>query len=191
MSDPAYKAEDRQFTYADYKRWDLKDGERYELIDGVAYAMAAPNTLHQQIVAVLTGELYSFLKGKTCRVIPAPFDVRLFYEEDETDTTVVQPDLVVICDPEKLGEEGCRGAPDLVVEVLSPSNTAVEMERKFILYGEAGVREYWVVDSGNQHISAYRLKDGEYSVRTFRAGDSAVSSVLPGLEISLPLIFTP
>jgi Uma2 family endonuclease len=177
------------FTYADYKSWELKETERYELIEGVAYAMSAPNTLHQLIATILTGEFYAFLKGKTCRVFAAPFDVRLFFEEDESDDTVVQPDLVVICDPGKLGEEGCRGTPDMVVEILSPSNTAIEMERKLVLYREARVREYWVVDPKNKHISVYRLKDGGYSVRAFHAQDTAESSVLPGLEIPLSLVF--
>jgi Uma2 family endonuclease len=141
MSDPVLDYNwDRRLTYEDYKDWELKPGERFELIDGAAYAMAAPNTEHQRILTMLTGEFYAFLKGKSCEVFAAPFDVRLFYQEDESDDTVVQPDLVVICDPAKLGKEGCRGAPDLAVEILSPSNTAIEMLRKLILYLDAGVR---------------------------------------------------
>jgi Uma2 family endonuclease len=151
--------------------------------------MSAPNTSHQRIVSILTGEFYAFLKGKTCQVIPSPFDVRLFYEEDESDDTVVQPDVVVICDPKKLGEEGCRGAPDLVVEILSPSNTAIEMERKLLLYKEAGVKEYWIVDPKNKHISIYLLKDGEYLYRICRIQDSIRPGVVSGLEIPLSTIF--
>ncbi|MDR0998880.1 MAG: Uma2 family endonuclease [Treponema sp.] len=192
MSDPAYKEEeDHKFSYTDYKGWELKEGERYELIDGVAYAMSAPGILHQRISMVLSGEFYAFLKDKTCQVFAAPFDVRLFFQEDGSDDTVLQPDLVVVCDPEKLGEEGCRGTPDMVAEILSPSNTAIEMERKLNLYREARVREYWVVDPQNKHISAYRLKEDEYSLRTFHTPDNAESSVLPGLEIPLSLVFTP
>jgi Uma2 family endonuclease len=186
----AYALNDEQrFTYADYKEWELKPGERFELIYGVAYGMAAPNFIHQQIVTMLTGEFYSFLKGKTCQVIASPFDVRLFYEEDESDDTVVQPDLVVVCDPKKLGEEGCRGAPDMVVEILSPSNTAIEMERKLNLYKEAQVREYWIVDPKNKHISIYRLEDGVYVLRTCHIQDIARPSILPGLEITLSEVF--
>ncbi|MDR2483531.1 MAG: Uma2 family endonuclease [Treponema sp.] len=188
MADLAY-AEEGGFTYADYKAWELKLGERYELIDGAAYAMAAPNTGHQRIVTRLAGELYSFLKGKPCEVFTAPFDVRLFYQEDESDDTVVQPDLTVICDPGKLGDEGCRGAPDLVIEILSPSNTAIEMERKLNLYQEAGVREYWVVDPLNRRVRVYLLKDGRYVPQTFRAADRAQSAILPGLELSLADVF--
>ena len=142
MSDLAIAYEDeRKWTYADYKEWELKPGERYELIDGAAYAMAAPNTEHQQISMVLSAKLFNYFEGKTCRPFAAPFDVRLFYEEDESDDTVVQPDLVVVCDPEKLGKEGYRGAPNLVIEILSPSNTAIEMYRKLELYRSAGVKE--------------------------------------------------
>jgi len=190
MSEAYALNEDQRYTYADYKAWELKPGERFELIRGYAYAMSAPNFSHQQIVAMLTSEFYNFLKGKTCRVIPSPFDVRLFYEEDESDDTVVQPDVLVICDPKKLGEEGCRGAPDMAVEILSPSNTAIEMERKLKLYKEALVREYWIVDPKNKHISVYCLKDNEYSLRIYKATDLIRPLVLPGLEIPLSEIFS-
>jgi Uma2 family endonuclease len=186
----AYKPlEEGHFTYADYKAWELKPGERFELINGVAYAMSAPNVSHQRIQMTLSGEFYAFLKGKKCEVFAAPFDVRLFYEEDDSDDTVVQPDVIVVCDPKKLGEEGCRGAPDLVVEILSPSNTAIEMERKLLLYKKAGVREYWIVDPKDKHISTYLLKDDEYSYRICRLNDIVRPNVVPGLEIPLSTIF--
>jgi Uma2 family endonuclease len=137
----------------------------------------------------LSVEFSNFLKGKQCEVFAAPFDVRLFYEEDESDDTVVQPDLTVVCDPAKLGDEGCRGAPDMVAEILSPSNTAIEMERKLDLYREAQVREYWIVDSKNEHIRAYRLLDGEYRMQIFHIQDTVRSTALPGLEIPLAVVF--
>jgi len=190
MSDPAEAyEEDREWTYADYKEWELKPGERFELIDGVAYAMAAPNTEHQIIVSRLNGEFYDFLKGKKCQVIPAPFDVRLFYEEDESDDTVVQPDLVVVCDPEKLGKEGCRGTPSLVIEILSPSNTAIEMHRKLELYESAEVPEYWVIDPEQKLIEVYRLNGSRYEPRILRMGDIVQSTLFPGLAIPLETIF--
>jgi Uma2 family endonuclease len=102
---------------------------------------------------------------------------------------VVQPDLVVICDPKKIGEEGCRGAPDMVVEILSPSNTAIEMERKLNLYKEAQVREYWIVDPKNKHISIYSLDDGVYGLRICHIQDIARPGILPGLEITLAELF--
>jgi len=189
MSEAYKPLEEENFTYADYKAWELKPGERFELINGVAYAMSAPNTSHQQIVSILTGEFYTYLKGKTCKVFPSPFDVRLFYEEDDSDDTVVQPDVIVVCDLKKLGEEGYRGAPDLVVEILSPSNTAIEMERKLLLYKKAGVQEYWIVDPKDKHISIYTLKTGEYTLHICRLNDIARPAVVPGLEIPLSTIF--
>ena len=189
MSEAYSSIEEEKFTYADYKAWELKPGERFELINGAAYAMSAPNVSHQGILMTLAGEFYTFLKGKTCKVFPAPIDVRLFYEEDDSDDTVVQPDVVVVCDPKKLGEEGCRGAPDLVVEILSPSNTAIEMERKLLLYREAGVREYWIVDPKDRHISIYTLKDGEYTLQIYSIQDTARPAVVPGFEIPLSTIF--
>jgi Uma2 family endonuclease len=190
MADMAHKEdENRKFTYADYKSWELKKGERFELIYGEAYAMAAPNTAHQRIVAQLTGEFYIFFKNKPCEVFPAPFDVRLFYEADESDDTVVQPDLVVICDPEKLGPEGCRGAPDMAVEIVSPSNSAIELNLKLSLYQEARIREYWMVDPENKYISAYRLQGGLYLMELYRIRDTAEPAIFPGLKIDLSALF--
>jgi Uma2 family endonuclease len=183
------EAEERKFTYADYKSWELKRGERFELIYGEAYAMAAPNTAHQLIAMILTGEFYAYFKRKSCKAIPAPFDVRLFYEADESDDTVVQPDLVVVCDPEKLGPEGCRGAPDMAVEIVSPSNTAIEMNLKLKLYQEARIREYWVVDPENKYIGAYRLQGDLYILQPYRGQDTAEPAIFPGLTIELSALF--
>jgi Uma2 family endonuclease len=149
----------QHYTYADYKAWDLAEGERCELIDGEDCAMSAPNTQHQSMLMELGRQFANYLLGKSCKVYPAPFNVRLFYEEDESDDTVVQPDLTVICDEKKRGTEGCRGAPDFVAEILSPSNSAIEMQRKFELYREAGVREYWVLDPEHKTVHAYRFRD--------------------------------
>jgi len=190
MADPALDYDDiRNWTYKDYKEWELKPGERFELIDGVAYAMAAPNTEHQIIVSTLNAEFYNFLKGKKCKVIPAPFDVRLFYEEDESDDTVVQPDLVVVCDPENLGPEGCRGAPDLVIEILSPSNTAIEMHRKLNLYRDAGVPEFWIVDPEEKLVEVFHLAGDRYVPNILRMGDTLKSDKFSGLEIPLDVLF--
>ena len=181
--------ETENWTYYDYKNWELKKGERYEIINGGVYAMAAPNTRHQIILMELSRQFANFLVEKPCKVFPAPFDVRLYYEEDESDNTVVQPDISVVCDKEKLGEEGCRGAPDFVAEILSPSNTAIEMQRKFDVYRDAGVREYWVLDPENKHISVY-LFDGEKIIsRTYREKDQVPVSILSGLMIDLSAVF--
>ena len=190
MSDALEKAENgNNWTYADYKAWELKPGERYEIIDGEAYAMSAPNAHHQAMLAELLKQIAVFLTGKQCKVYPAPYDVRLFYAEDESDDTVVQPDLSVVCDKEKRGAEGCRGAPDLVAEILSPSNTAIEMQRKFNAYRDAGVREYWVLDNENKALTVYLFAGEKMSSRTFGEKDQVPVAVLDGLTIELGPVF--
>jgi Uma2 family endonuclease len=184
--------EDRRFTYADYKAWELDAGERYELIGGKAYAMSAPNDFHQAISGEISRQIANFLHGKPCKVRPAPYDVRLFYEEDGSDDTVVQPDISVICDGKKRGDEGCRGAPDLIVEILSPSNTSEEYVRKFNLYLRAGVREYWVVEPKLKTVQVFELQDGAYrgTVYDSAATETAVpSKVLEGLSVTLSDVF--
>jgi Uma2 family endonuclease len=200
------------FTYADYKEWELDEGERFEIIYGEAYAMAAPNARHQEILGGLFNQFYNYLQDKPCKVYPAPYDVRLFYKEDESDDTVVQPDITVVCDEKKRGHEGCRGAPDLVIEILSPSNTAIEMERKLKLYQEAGVREYWIVDPENNGVTVYRLqeridnapneessKEGMFALvkpedkviltYTYKSADTIPVAVFPDLNITLEQVF--
>jgi Uma2 family endonuclease len=191
MSDAARKLsrEEERFTYADYKTWELDEGERFELIGGKAYAMAAPNDFHQAILVEIVLQIASYLHGKPCKVRPAPYDVRLFYAEDESDDTVVQPDISVICDESKRGSEGCRGAPDLVVEILSPSNTVEEYVRKFNLYLEAGVREYWIVAPASKTVQAFVLQDGAYRGTVYHADAALPSAVLEGLSIILADIF--
>jgi len=181
--------DDRHFTYADYKAWELAEGERFELINGEAYAMSAPNTRHQEILGEIFSQFHNYLRGKPCKVYPAPFDVRLYYEEDESDDTVVQPDITVICDENKRGYEGCRGAPDLVIEILSPSNTAIEMERKLKLYQDAGVREYWVVDPENNGITAYQFQKGAIQTYTYKKNNTVPVAIFPDLNITLEQVF--
>ncbi|MCL2880797.1 MAG: Uma2 family endonuclease [Treponema sp.] len=180
---------DRQYTYADYEQWDLKENERYELIYGEAFAMAAPGTSHQLIQMELSRQIANYLTGKPCKVFPAPFDVRLFYSEDKTDDTVVQPDITIICDREKYGPEGGRGAPDFIVEILSPSNTAIEMERKFRLYREAGVREYWVIDPEHKYLHVYNFRDNVIFPQTYKSTEIAKIGIFPDLEINLEPVF--
>jgi len=185
----ALPKEERRFTYADYKEWELDEGERYELIYGEAFAMAAPSARHQAVSVALSSQFYTYLRGKPCRVFYAPFDVRLFYEEDESDDTVVQPDIMVICDKDKIADESCHGAPDLVIEILSPSNTATEMERKFLLYQEAGVREYWIVDSKNNILKVHCFQDSGISTNTYKSADTVPVTILPGFSIALEQVF--
>ena len=178
MSNLAYKLEE-SYTYADYLSWD--DDERYELIDGVPYMMAAPTVAHQRILTELLGTIWNFLEGKPCEVFAAPFDVRLFPEEDNNDTTVVQPDIVVICDPLKLSDgKACKGAPDLVIEILSDSSVIMDRKVKAEIYLEAGVKEYWIVSAKDLEILVNVLTGDRYISTVYR--DRVPSTVLPGLE---------
>jgi Uma2 family endonuclease len=186
----AQVAYDTRWTYADYKAWELKPGERYEIIYGEAYAMSAPNAHHQSMLIELSRQIANFLVGKPCKVYPAPYDVRLFYEEDESDDTVVQPDITIVCDAKKRGPEGCRGAPDFIAEILSPSNTAIEMQRKFEVYRDAGVREYWVLNSKYKSLTVYLFEGNNAVTRSYGEKDTAPVTVLDGLSIELKPVFT-
>jgi len=181
------------YTYADYLLWQFQ--ERVELIRGKLFPMSpAPSRKHQDIVR----NLYTFFAlkftDKACKWYPAPFDVRLKPLLDTPDNktyTVVQPDLCVICDPAKLDERGCVGAPDLVVEILSPGNTKKEMQIKFDLYCENGVKEYWVVFPPEEHIQVFALNEaGEYVLsKRFNTGDTATSDLFPDLQVPLDELF--
>ena len=184
MSNLAYKLEET-YTYADYLFWD--ESERYEIIDGVAYMMASPSAVHQGISRELFVSLYEFLKNKPYKVFYTPFDVRLFPEEDNSDTTVVQPDILVVCDPAKLSDgKACKGAPDLVIEILSGSSVIMDRRVKAEKYREAGVKEYWIVDADSLEIMVNRLKNERYTSTIYK--DFVLSSVLPGLTIDLQTV---
>ncbi|MDD5392041.1 MAG: Uma2 family endonuclease [Thiothrix sp.] len=151
------------FTYADYCKW--SEDERWELIDGVAYAMAAPSTTHQRVISELVRQIGNFLVGKPCEVFPAPFDVRLAATDATDDQTnnVVQPDISIICDKNKLDDKGCKGAPDWIIEVLSPSTASKDLIHKLRLYERHGVREYWVVHPVDRVVMMWTLcTDGRY-----------------------------
>jgi Uma2 family endonuclease len=179
--------EQEHYTYADYLSWDGK--ERYEIIDGEVYMMAPPSRLHQEISRELTGAFWEFLKGKPCKVYTAPFAVRLYPAADQNDDTVVEPDIVVICDSSKLDDRGCNGPPDLIVEILSPSTGRYDRIAKFQKYREAGVREYWIVDPEEKILNAYILKNGVYAAFVYGETESVPVTVLPGCEIDLAVVF--
>jgi Uma2 family endonuclease len=185
--------EKKYYTYADYLAWDTKD--RYEIIDGEAYMMGAPSVVHQVISGELFGQFWAFLKGKSCQVFAAPFDVRLFPKEDGSDDTVVQPDLLVICDKSKIADgKACRGAPDLVIEILSPSNNGPAMFLKYNKYLKAGAREYWVIGPETREIQTHIFekaegqKPGRYVSTIY--SDTVDVSVLPGLKIDFNAIWS-
>jgi len=150
-------------TYGDYLTW--PEDVRYELIDGEAFLMApAPTVSHQDIAGEVYRQLGNALRGKPCRALIAPVDVRLpkADEADERIDTVVQPDVLVVCDEKKVSERGVRGAPDWVLEVLSPSTAGHDQVRKLRLYERHGVREYWLVHPSDKVLTVYRLVDGQY-----------------------------
>jgi Uma2 family endonuclease len=196
MGLPARKL-DELFTYGQYRQW--PDDERWELIDGVAWAMSAPGSRHQLIAANLYRVFLNWFDGKPCRVFPAPFDV-LLADDDEADDdipTVVQPDLSVFCDRSKIREPNARGAPDLVIEILSPSTARKDINDKLRLYERHGVKEYWIVDGAARSIQILHLIDDPRSPsrRIYDNGDLAertgrvVSQAFPGLEVDLERLF--
>tara|TARA_B100000609_G_C17200491_1_gene427839 strand:+ start:751 stop:1386 length:636 start_codon:yes stop_codon:yes gene_type:complete len=181
------------YSYADYLKWSFED--RVELIRGKLFRMApAPSRDHQVLLSNLHGNFWSFLKDQVCRIFPAPFDVRFPEEKglSEQDIfTVVQPDLCVVCDPSKLDEAGCVGAPDLIIEILSPSTSAKDLNNKFKLYEEYCVKEYWVVYPGEKVVELFQLdKNKAYSIsKKYTQGDMIISSVLIGFELSIEEVF--
>jgi Uma2 family endonuclease len=181
------------YTYADYLKWKFE--ERLELFRGKIYKLSAPNTKHQEVSGRISYEIFHFLKGKKCRVFTAPFDVRLPVKDRKKDdevNTVVQPDICVICDEAKIDEKGCCGAPDLVVEILSPGNSRKEIRLKHELYEEAGVKEYWIVYPVEESISIFILnEDRKYiGFELFTTGDFLECTAVPGLIINVSDIFS-
>jgi len=173
---PARKL-DRRYTYADYRTW--PDDERWELIDGVAWNMSpAPSSTHQAILGELHIQVAPHVKGTHCRVFLAPFDVLLpetgGQREDDV-PNVVQPDLTGICDASRITERGCFGAPDWVVEIISPWTLKKDLDAKFALYERNGIREYWVIDPGSRTVHVYRLEvSGRYGDSVIHEKDAEI-----------------
>lgn len=173
-------------TYGDYLRW--PEGVRYELIDGQALLMApSPTADHQDIAGEIYRQLANALEGASCRVFIAPFDVRLPRgdEADEDVDTVVQPDVLLVCDSAKLDRRGLRGAPDWVAEVLSPSTAAHDQIAKRRVYERAGVREYWLVHPSDRTLTRYTLEQGRYGIPDIAELKGATAlAILPTVEIA-------
>jgi len=184
------------YTYKDYldfpKDGFPKVGVHYEIIHGTPYMMAAPSRRHQNILGNIFNELKNFLKGKQCKTFISPFDVRLpiFNEEDDDISSVVQPDIVVYCDPDKHDEKGGKGAPDIAVEVLSPSSINMDRVRKLKLYELVGVKEYWIVD-GEEHVIEVYKHNGKqfYDCLYFGEARTLTTSILEGFELKVSEIF--
>ncbi|SHI82421.1 Endonuclease, Uma2 family (restriction endonuclease fold) [Cruoricaptor ignavus] len=179
---------DKTYTYADYLLWKFQ--ERVELLKGRIFKMSpAPNRKHQRSAQYINQVLYRYFEGNCCEVYFAPFDVRLPSKSGEV-ITVVQPDLCVICDRTKLDDKGCNGAPELIVEILSPGNSAKEMGIKFNLYEESGVQEYWLVQPAEKAILVYTLEEGKFiGLQPVTLGMTAKSRKFDGLEISADEVF--
>ncbi|MDQ1350751.1 MAG: hypothetical protein QG657_1053 [Acidobacteriota bacterium] len=184
-----------RFTYAHYMMW--PDEERWELIDGIPYDMSpAPSRYHQEISMNLGFEISKFLKvkGKKCKVYAAPFDVRLPEGEqiDEEIMTVVQPDISVVCNPEKLDDKGCKGAPDFIAEITSLATIKKDMKDKLLLYEKHGVPEYWVIQPEDNIVMVYKLNEQKRYDRAkiFSKEDKIELKLKEGrIEIDLEKVF--
>lgn len=170
------------YTYADYLMWKFK--ERVELFKGKILQMSpAPSSNHQRILRKINRTFDNFFSTNPCELFFAPFDVR-FPDENGTVKTVLQPDLCVICDPEKIDDRGCIGAPDLIVEILSPGNSKKEMGSKYKIYEESGVREYWVVNPAERHILIFVAENGIFrGIAPVVEGDIVNSVIFPELSL--------
>ena len=185
----------KKYTYADYLTWQFD--EMVELIRGKVFRMSpAPNRRHQEISSQLHILIGSFLRKNPCQIFAAPFDVRLPLPPQKQKSnkidTVVQPDITVVCDLSKLDDQGCNGAPDWVIEILSPATSKKDLTEKFDIYQHAGVREYWVVYPFEQIVSIFQLDEsGKYQlIRTpFVKGEKIPSGIFSDLEIDLDEVF--
>jgi Uma2 family endonuclease len=181
-----------RYSYADYLLFKVE--ERLEIIKGRLLKMSAPNRIHQEISAFVHNTIFNFLKNRNCRAYTAPFDVRLPVKNNKKDNeifTVVQPDIVVVCDLTKLDDRGCCGAPELVIEILSPGNSKKEIQLKFDVYEEAGVLEYWIVYPESKTILVYLLENGKYKgLKPVSYEGFVVSKVLEGIEIDVEEVFS-
>ncbi len=179
------------YSYADYLRWTIE--ERVELIKGKIFKMSGPLRRHQVVAGSVFAHLWMFLEDKQCKVYQAPFDIRFpkKSKEDKDIFTVLQPDVCVVCDPSKLDDRGCIGAPDIVVEVLSPSNNKKELRNKYNVYEEHGVKEYWILHPSEKTFFRYLLgNDGKFiPTHLLTEGDVVTTIILPGFELVLDKVF--
>lgn len=179
----------KQYTYADYLLWQFS--ERIELLRGFIKKMSpAPSRRHQDYSRNLSFSILKIIEKSPCKMYIAPFDVRLPIPSAKKDTTVVQPDICIICDLTKLDDYGCNGAPDLIVEILSPGNSKHDADTKFRLYEEAGVQEYWMVEPEEKLVLIYTLQNGIYiGLKPFSEGEIINSPSFPELKIEVDAIF--
>ncbi|MFY7733326.1 MAG: Uma2 family endonuclease [Bacteroidia bacterium] len=178
------------YSYADYLKWTMD--EMVEIIKGRVYKLSAPKRVHQTISIRISSKIFNLLEGQKCKVYSAPFDVRLPVKsrKNEDIFTVVQPDICVICDPTKLDDAGCIGAPDLIIEILSKGNNKKELQNKYEVYEESGVKEYWVIEPESQTMLVYTLVNGKYQPsKLLTLGDEIITPILPGFVLNLDEVF--
>lgn len=191
MSYPIRKQEQR-YTYKDYLTWD--EEERWELLDGIPYNMSpAPSRKHQECVGELYRHFANYLEGKKCQAFIAPFEVCLLLNNQSSNEeieNVVQPDVLIVCNEKKLNDRGCKGSPDLVVEVLSPATAKKDRNEKLKLYEQAGIKEYWIVDPIHETIEVFALQNGKYGhAETYSNIDELQVGIFEDLMIDLKNIF--
>jgi Uma2 family endonuclease len=183
-----YYSPQRLYTYEDYLSW--PEGFRAEIYNGEVLSKAVPNPIHQEIIFEICGQLGNYLRKtrSIAKVYPAPFAVRLFPHQDSRDTLVLEPDITVVLDPSRITNRGLLGAPDMVIEVLSPSTGDYDQNAKKRAYQSAGVREYWIVDPDEKRVEVY-LQDDEYQKCVYSKEAVLSPTVFPGLEVALAEVF--
>ncbi len=181
---------EQKYSYADYLTWD--EEERWEIIDGAPYMQATPSRIHQEVLMELSRQISNYLLDKQCKVYPAPFCVRLDEETSEKKiNNVVEPDITVVCDKSKLDDKGCKGAPDMIIEVISPSSGKMDRYIKFNKYESAGIKVYWLVEPDQRLVSVFTIQpNGKYGRPEMYADvDKVKVSIFPDLEIDLSSVF--
>ncbi len=179
----------RKYSYADYLTWD--ENERWEIIDGIPLMQAAPSRIHQEILMEISKQFAVYLTGKPCKVYPSPFAVRLDIELNDNDVkNVVEPDITIVCDKNKLDDRGCKGAPDMIIEIVSPSTSKNDKLVKFNKYEKAGVKTYWLVEPEPKLVSVFTLTNGKYGrPEIYNDDDKTKVTIFSDLEIDLKSVF--
>ena len=173
--------QEKNYTEDDY--YNLPEDIRAELIDGYFYNMSAPSRIHQEILNYINNEIYNYIKSNngSCKVYPAPFAVKLFKDKK----TIIEPDISVICDKNKLTDRGCSGAPDWIIEIVSPSNPSHDYVYKLNLYADAGVREYWIVNPMIELVYIYYLEENNFKAISYSFQDKMYGNIFEDFQICL------
>jgi Uma2 family endonuclease len=180
----ANKLENTPYSYGDIKKF--PENEKWELINGVPYLQAQPTFEHQEILGNMFAQIHNYLQGKPCRVVTEP--AVWLNEKNDSAKDYVVPDIAVICNSNKIITEGIIGAPDMIIEIVSPSNAYIDRNKKLHAYRLAGVKEYWIVEPEGKYISVFTLNNDFYQVDTFSEGKVKIG-IFPDLEIDLDLVF--